>query len=116
MVERVRPDIINISRFFPRPGTQAEDMKPLHPKTLSKRVKSLKDVASQVQLELNSRWVGWEGPALVDERGKNGLMIARNSHYKPIVLNTGENLLGRFVEVRVTDYSHHYLRGEVVNG
>ncbi|GBC68667.1 tRNA-2-methylthio-N(6)-dimethylallyladenosine synthase [archaeon HR01] len=116
LVERVKPDVVNISRFFPRPGTSAEGMKTLPPKILSRRVNLLRDVVSRVQLELNSRWIGWEGPALVDERGRNSLMVARNSHYKPIVLNTTENLLGRFVWVRVTDYSHHYLRGEVVNG
>ncbi|MEM2719966.1 MAG: radical SAM protein, partial [Candidatus Caldarchaeum sp.] len=113
LVGDVRPHVVNISRFFPRPNTPAEGLKPLPHNVVSQRVSVLKGLVEELQLRLNEEWVGWSGRALVDEVGKNGLMVARNTAYRPIVLNTRENLLGRFVNVEIVDAEKTYLRGRL---
>ncbi|MEM3096326.1 MAG: tRNA (N(6)-L-threonylcarbamoyladenosine(37)-C(2))-methylthiotransferase [Nitrososphaerota archaeon] len=116
LVEMVKPDVINISRFFPRPGTPAERLKPLPPNILSRRVKLLREVAMATQLELNCSWVGWEGLALVDEVGRRGTLIARNQSYKPIVFQDVKVPLGSFVKLRVVDSRQNCLMGVVSGG
>jgi tRNA A37 methylthiotransferase MiaB len=41
-------------------------------------------------------------------------MVARNHAYRPIVLNTKENLLGKFVEVEIVEAGKTYLRGRII--
>ena len=102
LVEKIRPDMINISRFFPRPGTPAERLKPLNPKTIKKRSKLLSEVARTIALRNSERWIGWKGFAIVDEIGERGEAIARNISYRPIVIpDRGRELYGKFVEVEV---------------
>jgi len=102
LVEDIKPDMINISRFFPRPRTPAEKLKPLDPRIVKKRSKLLSEVAREIALKNNERWIGWRGLALVDEIGERGEAIARNASYRPIVIRgCGEELFGKFVEVEV---------------
>ncbi|MCS7129346.1 MAG: MiaB/RimO family radical SAM methylthiotransferase, partial [Candidatus Caldarchaeum sp.] len=115
LVERVKPSVVNISRYFPRPDTPAENLKQLKPEVVARRVAALKQLVEEVQLNNNERWLGWSGPALVDEVGKNGLMVARNHAYRPIVLDTRKNLLGQFVEVEVVGAEKTYLRGRLTD-
>jgi tRNA A37 methylthiotransferase MiaB len=115
LIEASKPHVVNISRFFPRPGTPAERFSQLPHRKVAERVAVLKAVVEEIQLRLNSEWVGWCGEALVDEVGKNGEMVARNHAYRPIVLNTRENLLGKFVEVEVVEAGKTYLKGRLVS-
>ncbi|MEM0329622.1 MAG: tRNA (N(6)-L-threonylcarbamoyladenosine(37)-C(2))-methylthiotransferase [Nitrososphaerota archaeon] len=105
LVEEVKPDMINISRFFARPGTPSERLKPLDPRLINERSRILSEVARRVALEKNEGWVGWSGYAIVDEIGERGEAIARNIYYRPIVIADarGEDILGRIVEVEVED-------------
>lgn len=114
LIEEIRPDMINLSRFFPRPGTPAEKMKPLDPRLVKKRSKLMSEVARESALKAGERWIGWRGMALVDEIGERGEAIARNLSYKPIVLDeSGRELLGRFVEVEIESIRPYCLIGKV---
>jgi MiaB/RimO family radical SAM methylthiotransferase len=112
LVEETRPDVLNISRFWPRPGTEAASMDgQLHGRITKERSRRLSRLWRDLSLEGNLRWVGWEGEALVDEAGKSGGMVARNIAYKPIVIKDPVRV-GDFVEVRVTEAMRGYLIGE----
>ena len=114
LLEEIRPESVNVSRFFPRPGTPAEKLKQLDPRVVKARSRILSEVARRVALEANQRWIGWEGAAIVDEVGERGEAIARNQSYKPIVLDAdGRQLLGKFVEVEVTDARPYCLMGKL---
>ena len=53
-------------------------------------------LARRVVSEKNERWVGWRGWILVDEVGKvAGSWVGRNFAYRPIVLKSTEELLGK---------------------
>ncbi len=115
LIERTKPHVVNISRYFPRPNTAAERLKTLPPSVVAERVAILKKLVAEQQLKMNERWIGWTGRALVDEVGKHGEMVARNHAYRPIVLNTRKNLLGRFVDVEVVAAEKTYLRGCLIS-
>ncbi|HDH41241.1 MAG TPA: tRNA (N(6)-L-threonylcarbamoyladenosine(37)-C(2))-methylthiotransferase [Candidatus Altiarchaeales archaeon] len=114
LIEDVRPEVLNVSRFWTRPGTRAEKLRALHGRITKYRSRIMNGVFRKIGLQINRKWIGWEGRALVSERGKRGGFCARNLAYKPIILHSDEDLLGRSVNVRVTDATYYDLRGETI--
>ena len=116
LIKEVQPDIVNVSKFFPRPRTPAGKMKPfVHPREVKERSRRLAELSKRVSLERNRTWMGWEGRILVDEVGKKvSSWVGRNFVYKPVVVKTGEVLFGRFLVVRVVRAFSTYLEAEIV--
>ncbi len=115
LVEEVRPDMINVSKFFARPGTHSEKLRPLDPKVINERSRMLSDVARRVALENSEKWMGWSGYALVDEVGERGEPIARNIYYRPIVITNARSkeVFGKIVEVEVEDIRPYCLMAKL---
>ena len=119
LIEDVKPDIVNVSKFFARPRTAAAEMREdFVPFPEIKRRSGLAaELARKVAFERNKRWVGWTGEILVDEVGKvPGSWIGRNFTYKPVVLKDAGlgNILGKILHVRIVKAFVTYLEGEVV--
>jgi MiaB-like tRNA modifying enzyme len=113
LVERVEPEILNISRFWPRPGTKAARLEgQIHGRTTKERSRRLTKLFKRISLGRSKRWTGWKGSALIDERGKYGGVVGRNYSYKPIVLNS-DIPLGEFIDVEVTEAHGGYLIGQI---
>ncbi len=117
LIEKVKPDIVNVSKFFPRPNTPAEKLEPkIPPSEIKERSKKMAELARRVALEKNQAWIAWKGQILVDEEGKKpGSWIGRNFAYKPIVVKSKESLLGRMVDVHVVNAFQTYLQAEILN-
>ncbi len=114
LIEETKPDVLNISRFWPRPGTKAASMDgQLHGRVTKERSRRLASLWGNLSFDRNLQWINWEGEVLVDEEGKSGGNIARNFAYKPIVLNE-KVIMGNFVNIRVTEASRGYLIGVTV--
>jgi MiaB-like tRNA modifying enzyme len=116
LIEMVKPDIVNVSKFFPRPNTPAEKLEPKIPSgEIKRRSKKMSELVQKVALKKNETWINWKGQILIDEKGKNlGSWIGRNFAYKPIVVKSNESLLGRNVNVHVTKAYQTYLEAEIV--
>jgi MiaB-like tRNA modifying enzyme len=111
LIKEVEPDILNVSRFWPRPNTKAAELKEHPGRETNRRSRILNQVFKEVGLSRNRKWVDWTGKALVSERNQDGSYTARNSHYKPIIIKSKRNLLGSFVNVSVTEATYFDLRG-----
>jgi MiaB-like tRNA modifying enzyme len=85
MIKETEPDIINSSRFSPRPGTLASKMKRIDQETVTERSKKLHSIMKNIAKKRNSRWLGWEGDILIDEID-SGEPKGRNLYYKSVVL------------------------------
>ena len=114
LVAEVQPDVVNVSKFFSRPRTPAQKLSPIAPKELNRRSRELAELSRRISFEKNRAWIGWEGPVLFDEPGKCESWMGRNFAYKPVVINAGKSLLGRFVQVRVVTAFSTYLEVEIV--
>jgi MiaB/RimO family radical SAM methylthiotransferase len=117
LIREVKPDVVNVSKFFVRPRTLAAAMeKESVPLTeIKRRSRLMADSAREVSLERNRRWLAWAGEILVDEVGKiRGSWVGRNFAYKPIVVKSPDNLLGRTLRVEVTAAFQTHLEAEVV--
>lgn len=118
LIEEVKPDIVNVSKFFSRPGTAAEKMKPKVPsEEVNARSKRVANLAGKISTEKNKAWMNWHGRALIDERGKQpSTLIGRNFAYKPIVVKSVDDRLpGNFVDVRITETYQTYLEAEIID-
>jgi threonylcarbamoyladenosine tRNA methylthiotransferase CDKAL1 len=113
LISEVQPDIVNVSKFFARPNTPAEKLKPLPPKEVNKRSKEMAELSKKISAEKNRTWVNWEGTAIFDEKGKGESWMGRNFAYKSIVVKASESLLEKFVHVKVVKAFSTFLEAEV---
>jgi threonylcarbamoyladenosine tRNA methylthiotransferase CDKAL1 len=106
LVERTRPDVLNLSRFGARSGTKAAVMSgQISPEEAKRRSRIMTEAARRIQNQTNARWVGWRGTALVDEKVR-GAFVARNFAYKPCLVKEPQNeridfLLGKDVALEI---------------
>ena len=112
LIEKTKPDMVNISKFGARFGTEAAKMEQLNRKVVNERSSFLTNLVRKISLENNEKWVGWEGEIFVDEIGKNNSLVGRNFAYKPVVIKAN-NLLGKFVNVEIFDVSSSCLFGKI---
>jgi MiaB/RimO family radical SAM methylthiotransferase len=117
LLEEVKPDIVNVSKFFARPKTAAWKMKDglVEKEEIKRRSTVASELVKRLSAQRNLRWVGWIGEILVDEKGKvEGSWVGRNFAYKPIAIKSNDNLLGKTLKVEVVETLGTYLKGELV--
>jgi MiaB-like tRNA modifying enzyme len=116
LIKEVKPDIVNVSKFFARPRTVAAEMPDSVPTPEIKRRSSIAaELARAIAMERNQRWIGWISEILIDEVGKfSGSWVGRNFAYKPVIVKSGDNLLGKIVKVKVVKAFSTYLGAEKV--
>jgi len=112
IVEETKPDIVNISRYWPRPGTKASEQKSLPGSLTKARSRKMNEAFKRIGLEKNRQWIGWGGHALVSSANPDGTLTARNDWYKPIIVEG--SCLGDKIRVRVEDATYYDLRGVLV--
>jgi MiaB-like tRNA modifying enzyme len=108
LIKKIKPDIVNISRFGSRPGTEAAKMNQLSVDIINQRSEKITDVVTKIKLEKNKKWIDWKGEILIDEI-KNKNSIGRNFAYKPVVLKKGK--LGEFRRIKIVSVSSTSLFG-----
>ena len=113
LLRRTEPDMVNISKFFPRPGTPASKMRAPHSKTIKERSRLLTELCEAIALKRSRLWVGWEGRVLVDERGRGKELVGRNYAYKPVVIKDPGVVMGEEVTVRIVEAHPYWLGGLV---
>jgi len=114
LLEEVKPEKVNITRFSPRPGTEASKLKDMLARDKKMRSRTMSAIYHRMALEANNQLIGAELPVLVTERGGKGGVIARDPSYKTIILE-GDLPLGSFHKVRVKDARSTYLVASVIS-
>jgi MiaB-like tRNA modifying enzyme len=117
LIKEVKPDVVNVSKFFARPKTAAAGMKkdsvPLS--EIKARSVMASALAKKLSFENNHRWVGWAGEVLVDEVGKvPGSWVGRNFAYKPVAVKSSSKLAEKFIHARITKAFPTYLQGSII--
>ncbi len=113
LVEEIKPDVINIARFAPRPGTTAATMQgQVHGNIKKERSRKLTEIHKKIALERNQKWLGWEGEIIIDEKVKDGVS-GRNYTYKPIVVRQ-DLPLGTVLRIKITEARNYFLVGQII--
>ena len=109
LIKWLRPDVLNINRFWERPGTDAAKMPGrLHGRETKERSRMMTKLWKEIAVDVGKRWIDWEGEILVTEHGKRSTKVGRNYVYKAIAVKT-DAPLGSFVNVRVKKSGVGYL-------
>ena len=109
LIERAKPDKVNLTRFSPMPGTDAARMPQVNGREVARRSRMLSARCRALGHEQNRRYVGRVVEGLVTEPGAKGGYVVRLPNYKPaIVSNAG---LGEFVDVKIIESRPTYLLG-----
>lgn len=110
LVKQTHPEVINLSRYWARPGTPAAQEKQITGKVSKERSIQLGNVFRALQRQQNQSWVGWKGDVLIDEIGPKGSMIGRNDWYKQVVFTQNKLALGTRKTVRIVEGKQYDLR------
>jgi threonylcarbamoyladenosine tRNA methylthiotransferase CDKAL1 len=109
LVTWMRPDVLNINRFWERPGTDAAEMPGrLHGRDTKERSRRMTTLWKELAVDVGKKWMGWEGEILLSEDGKNDTKVGRNYVYKSIAVKT-DKPLGSFIRVKVKDVGIGFL-------
>jgi MiaB-like tRNA modifying enzyme len=113
VIRRIRPSVVNISKYGDRPGTLASKSKDkVNTDTKKDRSRTLTIVVNDILRESNESWVGWSGPVILTEKGSKGGIVGRNGSYKTVIIQEEVNL-GSTVEVEITSAERSHLIGEI---
>ena len=113
LLKTTQPDVVNLSRYSRRPGTEAAKWKQVEVSEIRRRSKMIFDLINKISYENNKKWIGWKGKVLFDEKSEDGIK-GRNFAYKPIFVKEkveiGQNHL-----VKIIDSTNHSLIGEIIS-
>ncbi len=114
LLDDLKPEKVNITRFSPRPGTEASKLKDLLEREKKKRSRIFSSLYQKIVLEKNNELEGKKLPVLITEKGKKGGVIGRDPAYRLVVLDK-DLPLGATYTVRVTEAKSTYLLAEIQN-
>jgi threonylcarbamoyladenosine tRNA methylthiotransferase CDKAL1 len=118
LIKKIKPETLNISRFWPRPFTFAENFK----KTVSegvikKRIIKLSNLHKDLCKKKNKKYINKQFFVLVDKKGLSkfpNTYLARDENYRLFTIKSNKNILGEYIKVKVKKINSHYLISEPV--
>jgi len=105
LLDEVRPEKINVTRFSKRPGTDAAEMKGLGGQTKKDRSKAMSELKMDVVGEAYQSMVGERHEVLVVEEGTGGSVKCRDGAYRQLIVQHASDHgvePGDFLTVEVT--------------
>ena len=113
LLDETKPDVVNLSKYSARPGTDAAEWEQLDIAEVKRRSRIIFDQINKISAENNRKWIGWEGPVLFDEKTEEGIK-GRNFAYKPIFVQEQVDI-GQMHTVKVTDTTTNRLVGKIAS-
>lgn len=114
LIKKIKPDILNITRFSSRPKTKAKNLSGrLRTEIVKERSKLLSKISKEISKNINENYIGKIYEVLAIEFGKNNTILCRTDNYKPVIIKNTVRL-GEFVKVEITNSKHNYLVGTII--
>ncbi len=114
-IKWLKPEILNISKFTPRPGTKAKDMKQIKSRTTKERSRRLSNIFQNSLEHINNKWKDWEGKILLLHKGtEKSQAFGRNFAYKNIFINDYDGEYGKFINIKIEKVEGFNLYGKII--
>ena len=113
LINEIRPDMVNLSKYSARPGTEAAEWDQIDTVEVKSRSKVIFDLINKISLENNQKWIGWKGKVLFDEETNEGIK-GRNFAYKPVVVKE-EIKIGQTCIVEIVDATTRSILGKIAS-
>ncbi|MBU3926133.1 tRNA (N(6)-L-threonylcarbamoyladenosine(37)-C(2))-methylthiotransferase [Patescibacteria group bacterium] len=115
LIKEIKPETINVSKFWPRPETSAEKMKSqVDADTKKQRAIKLLCLHKEICDEIQKKFLGTIHKVLLDQKGFENTYLARDENYKLFAILSREKILGKKLMVKVKKLTPHYLIGSVI--
>jgi MiaB-like tRNA modifying enzyme len=113
LIKKVKPDIVNITRFSARPMTKAKTMKGRIPTEIVKdRSRRLTTLCKEIARQVNTKHIGKEYAILITKK-EDDTFIGRARNYK-LVVAKGNVKVGEFASVKIVDSGDIHLFGKLI--
>jgi len=112
LIRKINPDVLNLTRYWARPGTRAAKEKQIESKIARARTLEIQKLHLSLSLEKNKKLEGKEIEVFVNEKTGN-TYFSRTRNYKIVIIKTDKKLLGRTIKVRIKQAFSHYFLGEI---
>ena len=113
LLDEIKPDVVNLSKYSARPGTDAAEMKQIDVVEMKRRSKIIFEQINKISIKNNKKWIGWKGKVLFDEKTEEGVK-GRNFAYKPIFVQDNVDI-GQYHTVEITDVTVNTLLGKIAS-
>jgi MiaB-like tRNA modifying enzyme len=113
LLDETKPDVVNLSKYSARPGTDAAELKQIDAAEIKRRSKVIFNQINKISLKSNEKWIGWKGKVLFDENTEDGIK-GRNYAYKPISIDEEVNI-GQSHIVEITKATRKRLIGKIAS-
>ena len=113
LLNETKPDVVNLSKYSARPGTDAAELKQIDAAEIKRRSKIIFEQINKISLESNNKWIGWKGKVLFDENTEEGIK-GRNYAYKPISVDEKVSI-GQSHIVEITNATRKRLIGKIAS-
>jgi MiaB-like tRNA modifying enzyme len=113
LLDETKPDVVNLSKYSARPGTDAAELKQIDAAEIKRRSKIIFEQINKISMESNKKWIGWKGKVLFDENTEEGIK-GRNYAYKPISVQEKVNI-GDSHMVEIIDATRKRLIGKIAS-
>ena len=119
LVEKYKFPVINISQFYPRPGTVAAKWKKIDTKEVHYRSKALDELFnsySNYKHLLNTEQRVWVHDTNEEAKNKKeNMMVAHNKSYVKVLIPKDEELFGKELLVKIKEVSKWHCVGEIID-
>ncbi|QLH11373.1 tRNA (N(6)-L-threonylcarbamoyladenosine(37)-C(2))-methylthiotransferase [Nitrosarchaeum sp. AC2] len=113
LINEIRPDIVNLSKYSARPGTEAAEWDQIEASEVKRRSRVIFNQINKISLENNQKWIGWKGKVLFDEETSEGIK-GRNEAYKSVFVKD-KIKIGQTHTVEIIDATTHSILGKIVS-
>ena len=118
VVRKMNYEQIFMFIYSRRVGTVADKMENQIPEEIKhERFERLKKIYDDKVSENNKKFIGKVEKILVDGTSKNNdnMLTGRNDANKVVIFNGDSNLIGKMLDVKITEEHKWYLKGEIIN-
>ena len=111
-IKKIKPPLINISRFGKRKGIEANALKDIHGQVKKERSRVLAIVAKEVARKNSAIFVGQYKQILINEKGEGKAeFLGKTEEYLPVVIKAEKTKvkLGDIVKLKIKSSKEYYL-------
>lgn len=113
LLNKLSPDLVNVTRFSPRKGTPASRYKRVDGRIVKKRSRELTNLRKELGAKSFKRFVGRETSVLTVENKRKGSTLCRDDNYRPIILKQ-DLPLGEFYDIKIIDSEYGFMTAEQI--
>ena len=115
LIEKIR--FINSYSFIysPRPGTPASNLTSVEKEVAKKRLINLQEVLEKINMQSKKNFLNKITEVLFENKMKNqDKYFGRDKFLNSIVVESEENLTGQIANIKINNFNHNSLFGEIV--